>query len=74
MNNRERQIRKLISDSGLECSALRLAKSGHYKATVVSESGRAAQAMFSGTPSDRRGDLNKKSSLRHFAKTGVMRG
>lgn len=74
MKNREREIKKMILSAGLECGALRLAGSGHYKASVTSVHGKAATFVFAATPSDRRGDANKLSSLRHFAKTGVRRG
>lgn len=74
MKNREREIRKMISSAGLECSALRLSGGGHYRAEVVDGGGRKAPVFFAGTPGDRRGDLNKLSALKHFVKTGVMRG
>lgn len=65
---RTRAIRKIVTDAALELLSLDLTGSNHYKARVRAPAGQESNFIFSGSPSDHRGDKNKLSLLRRFAR------
>lgn len=73
MDRRKRDIEGLVSGAGLKLAALTLNGKNHYRAKIVAIDGREKHVTFSNTPSDRRGDMNKKSMLKRFSR-GVEGG
>lgn len=68
MRARERAIVKMVESAGLTFVELKLRGSGHYGALTRAQDGREQTFIFSNTPSDGRGDLNKLALLRRFAR------
>lgn len=65
---RERELRQLIADSGLELVSLRLAGTGHYRATVNTSSGEQRVIITSFSASDKRSMLNMRAHMRRIAR------
>lgn len=68
MRKREKEIRKIVVECGLELVGLEFDGRNHYKVTAAAPQGRCGKFFFSNTPSDYRGDLNKRSDVRRFAR------
>lgn len=68
MRGRERAIAKMVEAAGLEQVWMKLRGSGHYGVLARAKDGREQLFIFSNTPSDARGDLNKAALLRRFAR------
>lgn len=65
---RIREIRQLVTGAALELVSVDITGSNHYKARVRTETGSEGNFIFSSSPSDCRGDKNKLSLLRRFAR------
>lgn len=68
---RERDIRNLVEGLGLRVLAVTTRGSGHYAAEVKAPTGATQKFFFSNTPSDHRGDLNKKAMIRRWVREQV---
>ena len=63
----ERDLRKLIADTGLQVVDFGRAANNHFAFVVRNQCGAQKKLFFSSTPSDKRAILNKSSDLRRFA-------
>ncbi len=68
MRKREREIRQLAVDAGLKLVDLTMNGNQHYALTVKRDDGQRKKFIMSNSPSDMRGELNKRSDLRRFAR------
>ena len=62
MNKREKDIIRIVQNTGLTCVSIQKGGTGHYRVDVG-----LATVTFAATPGDPRGDLNKKAMLRRIA-------
>lgn len=66
MTKRQREIKKLITEAGLELVDVKTSGSGHYRSVVKAPNGVSSVIMFSATPSCSRGQMNRRADLRRF--------
>lgn len=67
MRNREREIRRMVESSGLQCLELSTTGGNHYAVRAQLKCGTTKKIVFSNTPGDFRGDKNRLAQLRRFA-------
>lgn len=58
----------MFAQEGLECIDFGMTGSQHYCATVRAPNGSTRKFFMSNTPSDGRGELNRRSEVRRFAR------
>lgn len=68
MSKRTREIKSVVEGAGLDLVELSSRGSGHYGAQVRAKDGTERMYVFACSLSDWRGDLNKRSELRRFAR------
>ena len=68
MNRKEREVRETIAEAGAELLALERTGGSHWRARCRLPDGAEQVVFFSGTPSDRRAILNKRSHLRRLVR------
>lgn len=64
-HRRERQVRELCEREGLAVESIEIDGRGHLSVRLA---GRPGRLTFARTPSDGRGDLNKRAMLRRIAR------
>lgn len=68
MHRGERLARQVIAAAGLEAVDLTVSGGSHIRATIRRPDGETVVSFFAMSPSDHRGQLNKLSELRRFAR------
>lgn len=71
---RMREIKALATAAGAEVADCSVCGSGHYRGLLQAPDGRTQAFIFSNTPGDHRGDLNKRSMIRRWVRTNEVHG
>lgn len=66
--SRQREISAMIRTAGLTVIELSVTGGNHYSGLLMAPNEATRRFVFSNSPSDRRGDLNRLSHLRRFSK------
>lgn len=69
---RLREIKKLVVDAGASLLECCVCGSGHYRTVLGRPDGESRIFIFSNTPGDHRGDLNKRSMVRRWVRENTI--